>query len=414
MLSVEFFFRFSVIFGTLMSMSSLLLGPAGINPIAVIICIVISGSISIGDDAKRAKEVAVHQQLDAWKLKCGNCARFQKRKIRSGYRCEANGKGVVHADKCENHSEYEKKRKHYEQALNTAWNQAVGEPEPPADPTENSETDNNLNPDDELRKLIGIQNVKDEIKKLKAFLWLQNERQKKSDTSYDISLHMVFLGNPGTGKTSVARIIAKLYKEMGYLKKGHLVEVDRSSLVAGYVGQTAIQTQSVISKALDGVLFIDEAYSLAQERDQFGQEAIDTLLKAMEDHRDRLAVVVAGYTQEMQSFIQSNPGLESRFNRFVHFPNYTPEELCSIFEVFAKNKGYSLDDRLSDQVLDYYKVKIEEATNFANARDVRNLLEKIEECHALAVHESTLGRFSKSKLSKLSIDDFKSAIQKNS
>lgn len=179
-----------------------------------------------------------------------------------------------------------------------------------------------------LDDLIGLNLVKEEIATLVNYIKMKQMRDEMSLKSPDVSYHCVFLGNPGTGKTTVARIIADIYRELGILKRGHLVETDRSGLVAEYVGQTAVKTNQMIDKALDGVLFIDEAYSLVQgSSEDYGSEAIATLLKRMEDDRDRLVVILAGYTNEMEVFINSNPGLRSRFNRYIHFEDYSAEEL---------------------------------------------------------------------------------------
>ena len=196
-----------------------------------------------------------------------------------------------------------------------------------------------------------------------------------------VSNHLVFTGNPGTGKTTVARILARLYKKIGVLSKGQLVETDRSGLVAGYVGQTALKTQKKIEEAMGGVLFIDEAYSLAQGSSQgtdFGQEAVDTLLKAMEDHRDEFIVIAAGYTKPMETFIHSNPGLKSRFNKFIEFPDYTIDELMQIFELNLKKYQYTAKEEVLGEVKQLIMLnKAQNLENFANARAVRNLFENI-------------------------------------
>ena len=194
----------------------------------------------------------------------------------------------------------------------------------------------------------------------------------------DMSLHMVFSGNPGTGKTTIARLMARVYHSLGILSKGQLVEVDRSGLVAGYVGQTAIKTRKVIDSALGGVLFIDEAYALnGGGANDFGQEAIDTLLKAMEDHRDDLVVIVAGYDGLMDEFIHSNPGLESRFNRFLHFADYTAEELLAIFRMQCEKGCYILEPEAEAPLRSLLERRMADAASFGNARGVRNLFEQI-------------------------------------
>ena len=194
---------------------------------------------------------------------------------------------------------------------------------------------------EELNELIGLDMVKADVKELINLVKVQKMREDKGMKTVPVSLHLVFSGNPGTGKTTVARILSKLYKEIGVLSKGQLVEVDRSGLVAGYVGQTAIKTQKKIEEAKGGILFIDEAYTLAKEGNDFGQEAIDTILKAMEDNRKDLVVIVAGYTNLMENFINSNPGLKSRFNKYIEFKDYSAEELIEIFDMQCRKYNYT-------------------------------------------------------------------------
>ena len=232
----------------------------------------------------------------------------------------------------------------------------------------------------ELDQLIGLETVKKDVDSLVNLVKVRALRKERGMKCPDMSFHLVFSGNPGTGKTTVARIVGKIYSALGLLSKGHLVEVDRSGLVAGYVGQTAIKTQEVIQKALGGVLFIDEAYALAPENadKDFGQEAIDTILKAMEDHRDDFVVIVAGYASLMPRFIDSNPGLKSRFNKYLYFEDYDGDQLYDIFLGRVERNDYRLDEAAAAAVKEHLTELYEDRDlNFGNARDVRNLFEKI-------------------------------------
>ena len=230
----------------------------------------------------------------------------------------------------------------------------------------------------ELDSYIGLATVKEEVRNLINMASVYKLRRQHDLPTTDMSLHMVFTGNPGTGKTMMARMMARIYRSLDILSKGQLVEVDRSGLVAGYVGQTAIKTQKVIQKALGGVLFIDEAYALnGKSENDFGQEAIDTILKAMEDHRDDLVVIVAGYSQLMEKFIHSNPGLESRFNKYFYFEDYDGAQLFTILQSMCVKNGYVLTPEgealARRELMALYEDRDE---NFGNARDVRNLFEQ--------------------------------------
>ena len=266
-------------------------------------------------------------------------------------------------------------------------------------------------PYQELDDLIGLDNVKQEVKSLANFVRLQKQRQEKGLKTPKLSYHLVFTGSPGTGKTTVARIVARIYKDLGILKKGHTVETDRSGLVANYVGQTATKTNAVVDSALNGVLFIDEAYALVPENSSqdYGQEAISTLLKRMEDDRDKLVVIIAGYTNEMKRFIDSNPGLQSRFNRYINFPDYSAGELVKIFHMYMKKNQYTISDEANEML----KEKLEYAVahkdrNFGNARYVRNIFEKSIQAQANRLEGKT--GLSDRQLTEITVADIEKAF----
>jgi len=230
----------------------------------------------------------------------------------------------------------------------------------------------------ELDELIGIVNVKEKVRQTANLAKVQQMRVLQGLAPIATSYHSVYTGNPGTGKTTVARLMARIYKSLGVLRKGHLVECDRAALVGEYVGQTAPRTNAVVDRALDGVLFIDEAYSLVKDHDDYGDEAIETLLKRMEDDRDRLIVIVAGYPEEMGRFVQSNPGLQSRFSRFIEFPDYTPYELCRIFGRMCHRNGLILSPALREKVMHHFQCLWDRRDeHFGNARLVRNCFEAV-------------------------------------
>ena len=239
-------------------------------------------------------------------------------------------------------------------------------------------------PMEELDSLIGLESVKAEVRSLRNFIAVQRMRDERGMRSAEISLHTVFTGNPGTGKTTVARIVAAIFKEAGLLPKGHLVETDRSGLVAEFVGQTAVKTNETVDKAMGGVLFIDEAYSLTEGGpSDFGNEAIATLIKRMEDDRGRFAVILAGYTDNMRRFMDSNPGLSSRFPRTIEFPDYTAPELEEIFLSMADRNGYTLSPEGRETLRKRMEADVKgKGRDFGNGRHARNLFERAIQNHA--------------------------------
>ena len=264
-----------------------------------------------------------------------------------------------------------------------------------------------------LDSLVGLENIKQSVKSLINYVKIRKLREENELPNPPLSLHMVFAGNPGTGKTTVGRILSELYKAIGVLSKGQLVEVDRSGLVAGFVGQTAIKTSEVVTSALGGILFIDEAYALAQDTgsgNDFGREAIETLLKLMEDHRNDLIVIVAGYTEPMERFITSNPGLESRFNRYFFFEDYNSGELYDIFDSMCKKSEYILTDDAKEFAREHFKIIYENRDeNFGNARHVRNFFENIVTVHSDRV--SAMEGHTRDDLTMVILEDLKKAAE---
>lgn len=273
------------------------------------------------------------------------------------------------------------------------------------------EWDANDDPMADLQAMVGLDVVKQEVENQQCLIQVQQLRQQKKLPIVPVSYHYVFTGHPGTGKTTIARILARMYKKLGVLKKGHLVEADRSSLVAEWLGQTEAKTTQVINSALGGVLFIDEAYSLTSDpQDGYGKVAVDVLLKRMEDERENLVVILAGYPDQMQQFINSNPGLKSRFNRNIFFPDYTAQELTQIFRGLMRKYQYQTYTTVTAHLTQHLEEKLRaNHTNFGNARYVRNLFEQcvIQQSKRLCKRHIT----STSQLQEITLDDLKLALQ---
>ena len=260
----------------------------------------------------------------------------------------------------------------------------------------------------ELDKLIGLDEIKHEVRSLTNFLKLQQKRTAAGLPETDIALHMVFTGNPGTGKTTVARIVGKIYRALGVLEKGHLVETDRAGLVAEYAGQTAPKTNKKVDESIGGILFIDEAYSLVAtgSEDPYGHEAVQVLLKRAEDDREQLVVILAGYPDEMKELLESNPGLSSRFNRKLHFVDYKPDELASIFGLFCRKNHYKLTPEARLRVIQWVTWHYENRDrHFGNGRASRNLFEQA--IRNMANRVSTLTEISEEQLQLLEASDIK-------
>jgi len=263
-----------------------------------------------------------------------------------------------------------------------------------------------------LTRMIGLSRVKKQVQRLFDFIHMQREREKAGHkVAAGFSQHLVFTGNPGTGKTAVSRIVADLYYSLGIIPTNRIVEVDRAGLVAGYIGQSAIKTREVIQSALGGVLFIDEAYALAHgnSENDFGREVIDTLLKAMEDHRDQLVIIVAGYTEPMNAFINSNPGLRSRFNHYIEFDDYNPDELLQIFESFCQDSDYTLAEPARSFLMDSLPHLVDAGQTTSNGRFVRNVYERCIEVQSQRLSQQSGGN--DADMNTLTMNDVSDAMQ---
>lgn len=258
---------------------------------------------------------------------------------------------------------------------------------------------------EELNGLIGLENVKKDVAELVNLLKVQQKRTTQGLKNIEITLHTVFLGPPGTGKTTVARLLGRIFKHLEFLTKGQMIETDREGMVAGYVGQTATKVDAIVNEAKGGVLFIDEAYALSQNLgNDYGAEAVNTLLKRMEDFRDDFAVVVAGYDEPMQVFIDSNPGLRSRFNRYFHFDHFSPNELFAIFEIYCKKSDFILTEEAKEKLKDTFELLYEKRDeSFGNARVIRNIFEKVIQKQANRIVK--IKRVSKKALSNITEED---------
>ncbi len=260
---------------------------------------------------------------------------------------------------------------------------------------------------DELNALVGLEKVKNKVQDLIVYQKIQKMRREKNLHSAKNTLHLAFTGNPGTGKTTVARIVGRIYKRIGLLSKGHFVEVSRTDLIAGYQGQTALKVKKVIEQAKGGVLFIDEAYSITENdhADSYGRECLTELTKALEDYREDLVVIVAGYTEPMNKFFESNPGLRSRFNTFIEFDDYSPDELEKILASMCMNNDYILDEEAKEKVHLYFEQQISTRDeNFANGRLVRNLYDDLVMNHARRV--INIANPGSAELSTIKLEDF--------